>query len=50
MKIRLGFVAMSLNLVDASPSKTITYTMLQKIPDDHARLYKLKNLTKQNYV
>jgi len=48
MKIRLGFVAMSLNLVDASPSKTITYTMLQKMPNDHARLYKLKKLTQEN--
>lgn len=48
MIIRLGFVAMSLKLKDASPSKTVTYKSLMKRLNDEVRLYHLKKLTKTN--
>ncbi len=48
MKIRLGFVAMSLELEDASPSKTVTYKSISKIPDHDVRIRKLERLTKEN--
>lgn len=35
MQVRLGYVAMALALEDASPSKTVTFTNLKKIPREH---------------
>lgn len=48
MKIRFGYVAMALGLQDGSPNKTITYKRYTELKDDEIRLYKLKDLTKQN--
>ena len=50
MKIRLGFVAMSMVLEKASPSRTMTYKTYQSLPDDESRLYRLKKLTRENLV
>ncbi len=48
MKIRLGFVAMSLVLENASPSRTMTYKTYQSLSDDDSRLHRLKKLTRKN--
>lgn len=48
MKIRLGYVAMTLNLVNASPSGTITVTAFNKLESDEAKLYRLKKVTESN--
>jgi len=48
MLIRLGYVAMALNLLDGSPNKTITHTNLIKITTDADRFEKLRKLTKTN--
>ena len=50
MIIRFGFVAMSLLLENASPSKTITYKSYQKLTSDETRLYHLRKLTEENLV
>ncbi|TYQ15175.1 UNVERIFIED_CONTAM: UV-damage endonuclease [Acetivibrio alkalicellulosi] len=48
MKIRLGYVAMTLNLEDCSPSKTVTVKALTSLPDDKTRINKLRRITKAN--
>jgi UV DNA damage endonuclease len=48
MVIRLGYVAMTLNLVDCSPSGTVTVTAFNKLPDDEARMYRLRKLSRKN--
>jgi len=48
MKIRLGYVAMTLNLKDATPSGTVTYANFCKIKDKEARLNKLKSVATKN--
>ena len=48
MKIRLGYVAMTLNLVNCSPSGTVTVTAFNKLPDEEARLYRLRKVTREN--
>lgn len=48
MRVRLGYVAMALNLQEGSPNKTITYKRFSELVDDEIRLYKLKDLTAQN--
>lgn len=48
MVFRLGYVAMTLNLVDSSPSGTVTVTTFSKLPDEEARMYRLRKLTKKN--
>ena len=48
MKVRLGYVAMAIDLKNCSPSKTITFTRFEKIADDEVKLYKLKKLTEEN--
>lgn len=48
MIIRLGFVAMSLALENASPSRTMTYKTYQNLPDWESRVYRLKKLTREN--
>ena len=48
MKFRLGYVAMTLNLVDCSPSKTVTVTAFNKLPDEEARLYRLRKTLRGN--
>jgi len=46
--VRLGYVAMSLELKNASPSKTMTYTQFQKIDDREAAIRKLERIALQN--
>ena len=48
MIVRLGYVAMTQNLVDASPSGTITVTNFNKLPDEESRMYRLRKITEQN--
>ncbi|WP_085993105.1 UV DNA damage repair endonuclease UvsE [Oceanobacillus senegalensis] len=46
--VRLGYVAMSMELKNASPSKTMTYTQFQKIDDREAAIRKLERIALQN--
>ncbi|SHJ53885.1 UV-damage endonuclease [Geosporobacter subterraneus DSM 17957] len=48
MIIRLGYVAISLSLHEASPNKTITYKSYEKLKDDESKLYRLKELVREN--
>ena len=48
MIFRLGYVAMTLNLVDSSPSGTITVKRFSNLSDDESRLYQLRKITKKN--
>ncbi|OGO81523.1 MAG: UV damage endonuclease UvsE [Clostridiales bacterium GWC2_40_7] len=48
MIIRLGYVAMTLELVDSSPSGTLTLAGYNKLSNDEARLYKLRKITAKN--
>jgi len=50
MKFRLGYVAMTMNLEDCSPSGTVTYTVLQKLSDGEARLYRLRKVANKNLL
>ncbi|MED4452627.1 UV DNA damage repair endonuclease UvsE [Metabacillus fastidiosus] len=46
--VRLGYVAMSMELQNASPSKTMTFTQFQKIEDREAALRKLERIALSN--
>lgn len=46
--IRLGYVAMSMGLKNASPSKTMTYSQFQKIDDRDAAIRKLERIALRN--
>lgn len=48
MNFRLGYVAMSLKLEDASPSGTVTVTNFSRLPGEEARLYRLRRITRKN--
>jgi len=48
MIFRLGYVAMTLNLEDCSPSGTVTLTGISKLEDEEARLYRLRKIAKKN--
>lgn len=48
MKIRLGFVAMSIHLKNASPSQTMTVTNFEKIADREAALRKITRIAASN--
>lgn len=48
MKFRLGYVAMNLHLEDSSPSGTVTFSHLNKMDDDKAKLNKLRQVAKKN--
>jgi len=48
MIVRLGYVAMTLNLQDASPSKTVTVTSYDKIKSEEGKRYRLEKLTQIN--
>lgn len=48
MIIRLGYVAMTLNLVDSSPSGVVTVATFNKLPDWDVRLYRLRKIAKKN--
>jgi len=47
-KVRLGYVAMSTELKNASPSKTMTYAQFQKIEDREAAIRKLERIALSN--
>ena len=46
--VRLGYVAMSMELKNASPSKTMTYTAFQKLADRDAAIRKLERIALSN--
>jgi UV DNA damage endonuclease len=46
--IRLGFVAMSMELQNASPSKTMTYTQFSQLKNREAGLRKLERIAQTN--
>lgn len=46
--VRLGYVAMSKELKNASPSKTMTYSQFQKIKDRDAAIRKLERISMMN--
>lgn len=48
MIVRFGFVAMSMVLDQASPSRTMTYTAFAKLGDREAGIRKLERLAEQN--
>lgn len=48
MRIRFGYVAIALDIMDGSPNKTITYTNLSKISGEQERFDQLRRLTKIN--
>lgn len=48
MKIRLGYVAISLNLKNVTSSSTITFANYSKLKSEEERMKKLKNVTFSN--
>ncbi len=48
LKVRLGYVAMSVHVQNASPSKTMTYAQFSKISDREAALRKLEQIASEN--
>jgi len=48
MRIRFGYVAMALNIMEGSPNKTVTVTNLLKIAAPADRLNRLRRLTREN--
>ncbi|MEO3946483.1 UV DNA damage repair endonuclease UvsE [Gorillibacterium sp. CAU 1737] len=48
MHVRFGYVAMSVNVANASPSKTMTATQFEKLADREAALRKLERLAMEN--
>ncbi|OYD07147.1 UV DNA damage repair endonuclease UvsE [Paludifilum halophilum] len=48
MLVRFGFVAMSLHVKNASPSKTMTVKAFRQIPDRKAALKKLARIAREN--
>ncbi|MBM7714978.1 UV DNA damage endonuclease [Bacillus thermophilus] len=46
--VRLGYVAMSMELQNASPSKTMTFSQFQKIKDREAAIRKLERIALNN--
>ena len=48
MLVRLGYVAMSVHLNNASPSQTMTYAQFQRIKDREAAIHKLERISNSN--
>ena len=48
MLFRLGYVAMTLGLKDCSPSGTVTVTTFNKLPDEEAKLFRLRRIVREN--
>lgn len=48
MEVRLGYVAISMNLKDASPSKTVSITAFNNIKTVDAKKHKLKKIALEN--
>lgn len=49
MEIRLGYVAIALNLPKVTTSSTVTYTNYQKLATEEEKLRKLKTVTLSNF-
>lgn len=47
-RIRLGYVAMSVNVKNASPSQTMTFKRFQQLPDKDAATFKLEQIARSN--
>ncbi len=50
MIVRFGYVAMSMNLKNASPSKTMTVKQFEKIADKKAAIRKLERIAQENIL
>ena len=50
MKFRLGYVAMTLNLEDCSPSGTVTYKTFSGLPEGNPRINRLRRITEKNLL
>lgn len=48
MRVRLGYVAIALNLPKVTSSSNVTYTLYQKLPTEEKKLDKLKAVTLTN--
>ena len=48
MILRLGYVAMTLNLEDCTPSGTVTYTLYKKLESEEAKKMRLTRVAKSN--
>lgn len=48
MILRLGYVAMTLNLKDCTPSGTVTYTLYKKLESEEAKKMRLSRVAKSN--
>lgn len=48
MKLRLGYVAMTLNLADSSPSGAVTYKTYQSLQSEGGRQHRLRKVTGKN--
>ncbi|MBL4935831.1 UV DNA damage repair endonuclease UvsE [Clostridium sp. YIM B02515] len=48
MRVRIGYVAIALNLPKVTSSSTVTYTNYQKLSSDEQKLNKLKQVTLSN--
>ncbi|MBE5813428.1 MAG: UV DNA damage repair endonuclease UvsE [Clostridiales bacterium] len=48
MNIRFGYVAMSMNLENCSPSKTATVSVLDKLDDHKNKINRLKHIAREN--
>ncbi len=48
MRIRFGYVAMALDIIEGSPNKTVTVANLLKVPQEADRLNRLRRLVKKN--
>lgn len=48
MRVRFGYVAMSVTVSNASPSRTMTYASFSKIPDREAAIRKLERIAEEN--
>ncbi|KMJ56851.1 UV damage repair endonuclease UvdE [Bacillus sp. LL01] len=46
--VKLGYVAMSMQLTNASPSKTMTYAQFSKLKDRQAAIEKLERISNEN--
>lgn len=48
MLVRLGYVAMTLNLENSSPSGTVTVKTFSKLTSEESKLHRLRKITREN--
>lgn len=48
MRVRLGYVAMTLNLENCSPSGTVTVKTFSKLTSEESKLHRLRKITSEN--